>query len=64
MKFVHLLWVSLGLSWFLTWVRHDCPFPVRAALPFAGTGRPPLYDVAQLVLLAWTGFAARRLLQR
>lgn len=65
MKLVQLLCVVLGVCWFVAWVRHDYPFPLRAALPFmAGGDRPAVYDVVQLVLLVWTGVAARRLGRR
>jgi hypothetical protein len=63
-KLIKVLCTLMGLCWFIAWIRHDYPFPVRAALPFLDGPRPIIYDLAQLVMLGWAAIAAKHLVRR
>jgi hypothetical protein len=64
MKLVKVLCILIAWSWLIAWVRHDYPFPLRAAVPLCGGPRPVLYDLVQLAMLVWTAIAATVLARR
>lgn len=64
MKLIKVFCILIALCWFIVWVRHDYSFPLCAALPLVGGPRPAMYDLTQLVMLAWAAIAAKHLVRK
>lgn len=64
MRIERLVIVAVVMSCLLAWIRHDDPFALRQAVPFASGARPSFYDVVQLGMIVIAARAARRIWQR
>ncbi len=64
MRIERFVIVAVVVSCLLAWIRHDYPFALREAVPFASGARPSFYDVVQLGMIVIALRAARRMLQR